>query len=482
MEDFLTSHYYRFRPVSALLDSFHELENQEIYFPTCAELNDPLEGFKDIFWRGDRIIWRNLFRHYLLCLMQSVSLTALAGKEFTLELVANLIFQTDADLPAAPVLSIYTQACETFFNNGSVDVLLDNLSNPEKFVKRAELIFYLTLIHSFAVTTVLQLFEEHGFKLITSTKGAAEYAAKTADNMNSILDLPSFTGDQADELYFIHNNIFQQLSLLQELTSPITDDRRSWLFVIRDFPSHYVTALERLLYPDWHAACFVTDPTQASMWGHYGEGHQGMCLKFRAKPNDTGVASLDLYRATSWGSNNTTGYSYVPHAFEAIEYTAEFPEIDFFASLGRLPVPKLSNFWYAGQNGEHSEIAARVLGGGAQWREDYWRQFPTCYRTKLPQWAHENEHRLILHSIFDDLATKESRKIKYHFNDLTGIIFGIKTTTASKIAAMRIIERKCVEMRRNDFEFWQAHYSRRTRKIEISKLDLIRISPYEAPP
>jgi hypothetical protein len=27
-----------------------------------------MEGFRDIFWRGDQIVWRNLLRHYVLCL------------------------------------------------------------------------------------------------------------------------------------------------------------------------------------------------------------------------------------------------------------------------------------------------------------------------------------------------------------------------------------------------------------------------------
>jgi len=60
---------YRFRPTSALLGGFHELENQEIYFAPARQLNDPLEGYKDLFWRGDEIVWKNFLRHYILCLM-----------------------------------------------------------------------------------------------------------------------------------------------------------------------------------------------------------------------------------------------------------------------------------------------------------------------------------------------------------------------------------------------------------------------------
>ncbi len=57
-------HLYRFRSASALLDQFHELDRQEIYFSSASEQNDPMEGYRDIVWKGDSIAWRNLFRHY----------------------------------------------------------------------------------------------------------------------------------------------------------------------------------------------------------------------------------------------------------------------------------------------------------------------------------------------------------------------------------------------------------------------------------
>ena len=74
-------HYYRFRPTDALLDKRKELENQEIYFAPPEDLNDPMEGFKDLFWRGDEIVWRNFLKHYLLCL-EGTPETTPAGPQF----------------------------------------------------------------------------------------------------------------------------------------------------------------------------------------------------------------------------------------------------------------------------------------------------------------------------------------------------------------------------------------------------------------
>ena len=47
---------YRFRSAKSLLGEYQELEQQEIYFAEPNELNDPVEGFKDMFWQGDEII------------------------------------------------------------------------------------------------------------------------------------------------------------------------------------------------------------------------------------------------------------------------------------------------------------------------------------------------------------------------------------------------------------------------------------------
>jgi hypothetical protein len=45
------------------------------------ELNDPLEGFKDLFWKGDVIVWKNLLRHYLLCFMPGAPFLARSLRE-----------------------------------------------------------------------------------------------------------------------------------------------------------------------------------------------------------------------------------------------------------------------------------------------------------------------------------------------------------------------------------------------------------------
>ena len=55
---------YRFRTIDGLLGKYKELENQEIYFASPEELNDPMEGLRDVFWKGDEIVWKNFIINY----------------------------------------------------------------------------------------------------------------------------------------------------------------------------------------------------------------------------------------------------------------------------------------------------------------------------------------------------------------------------------------------------------------------------------
>ncbi len=108
-------HLFRFRSIHAVLDGFHELENQEIYFSEINELNDPLEGFKNIYWEGDAIVWKNFFRHYILNLLQAIISIYSDEKNFNASILKNFVFTTDEDLDGTKLKDIYKDICENFF-------------------------------------------------------------------------------------------------------------------------------------------------------------------------------------------------------------------------------------------------------------------------------------------------------------------------------------------------------------------------------
>jgi hypothetical protein len=273
--------------------------------------------------------------------------------------------------------------------------------------------------------------------------------------------------------------VFMQTGLLQDSSNNWTPEQAAVMFLTRDFPAYYLELLENLLYPDWHAACFVADPANPSMWGGYADGHRGVCLKFSASANNAGTPSLSLYRVQSWAGTKdgvTANYAYVPHPFEEVKYTHDYPEIDFFASLGTVPLPKLTGFWYAGPGGKLSASAAKIFTNEEEWRRQYWNTFRIGATSKTSEWSHEREYRLVLTSNLQRFDDKPSRKLKYRFSDLAGIGFGMKTTVEDKIRIMKIVAQQCRSEGRTHFDFYQARYSRPAKKIELVPLTLLKMS------
>ena len=62
---------YRFRPARSILEQYHELENQIIHFSPKEDLKDPLEGYINMYWQGDIIAWKGLFKSYINCLQDA---------------------------------------------------------------------------------------------------------------------------------------------------------------------------------------------------------------------------------------------------------------------------------------------------------------------------------------------------------------------------------------------------------------------------
>jgi hypothetical protein len=137
---------YRFRPTAALLDGFHELENQEIYFAPSRQLNDPLEGYKDLFWQGDDIVWKNFLRHYVLCLMQSILQTLESGDDYRVTEGTLPVEMIADDLPAA-VRKSYDAMCEHIFSNKEISRLPKLLAERTSPIRRNELLTLLWPLH-----------------------------------------------------------------------------------------------------------------------------------------------------------------------------------------------------------------------------------------------------------------------------------------------------------------------------------------------
>jgi hypothetical protein len=428
-------------------------------------------------------VWENLLKHYLLCLLQAVldAHTRARGQELTES--DTYVFKNEESLPTQEARDIYHGLCREFFLREEVAPIPELLSARKSPVRHNELISYLRDLHFCALDTVLTTIEDRGYLPLRQQDDPVHVAARRPIIFKKTLDaLQTLEKDHPERPYIaegvsaISNNTWMQLQIINDYNGVSRKVGTEWRTILSAFPKWYVDQLERLLYFDWYTACFVGEPTDAAMWANYGDGHRGVCLKFRTHPNALGNPAITLNGIVGQRSG-TNGLSLfrgnIECQFYKVDYPERFPEIDFFRSFGRLPRPSLKH-WYMDAEGKMSPCGEDTLKEDKNWSEEYWADFVAAMTTKLPDYHNEKEYRLTLHSMITDLSMESSRKLKYRFEELQGIIFGMKTSTEDKLGIVRIIESKYRNEGRSNLELYQADYSLPTGKIEITKLGLVK--------
>ena len=140
---------YRFRSMEYLLgNKYQELERQSIYFASPDQLNDPMEGFRDIVWRGDKIVWTNFFKHYVYCLNASYPLrrTIYDSLDIDADQDANPRTLGRNRLPLQD--QRFNRVWHSFHNLPGVPQMIEALASTDRRIRYRELQFYLIGIQS----------------------------------------------------------------------------------------------------------------------------------------------------------------------------------------------------------------------------------------------------------------------------------------------------------------------------------------------
>lgn len=217
----------------------------------------------------------------------------------------------------------------------------------------------------------------------------------------------------------------------------------------------------------------MSECKNSSVWGHYGANHTGACLIFNTDQHESNHY-LNLRGINGWGSSGPIQGN-IKLQLHPISYAKGFGKIDFFRSLGRLPISTLNSTWY-GLDGKSSECANEIFNNEEEWQKNYWKNFYRDITIKSDDWEYEKEFRLILSSSLDSYSNPGDRSLTYDFSSLEGIIFGIKTSKNDKLSIIKIIEEKCKQAKKNDFKFYQAYYSPTSKLIEHTEMRLLKIS------
>ena len=466
---------YRFRSMDCLLDKYQELEKQTIYFASPDQLNDPMEGLRDIVWRGDKIVWTNFFKHFIYCLLISYLRLEKAGASEELGVDDIPILGRWDQISTPQAQRLFDDIWHKFLNLPKMPEVIEALASSKHKIRYRELECYLRSIQYGYLSQILEPSFAH--ELISESERQQQtevrsYYQRIVQSIPTlIIQRDEVETEEKFDVTFrkieeLNNNdkIIQQLNILNS-TGKLWKNRQ---LMILEFSKIYLNGLERLLWPNWYTACFMKDYRNSSVWGHYGDNHSGACLIFETEKTDESHG-LELSESAGKGVRTIPFYEVI--------YANKPGEIDFFRSIGRTTVEQLIELWYTDAEGNVSECAAHIPRDGeidnddtVAWRKSYWANFYRDITAKTKDWEYEQEYRLILADSLRQFDKEDSRILTYDFNSLKGIIFGLKTSDEHILRTINIIENKCEKYNRADFKFYQAYYSPETgdiRKYEI---------------
>ncbi len=459
---------YRFRPVDRLLGKNRdggELEGTYVYFAPQKDLNDPLEGYRDVFWSGDLIVWRNLFRHYLFILtVRQIQLSTGTLSEDNFPIGASF-----HDQPPS-LKELVNKALKIFTDSPCVSKHIELLAFQARKVSREELLCHFNVLHGFAMACVQKASHPDSPLKEELTLTIPKMFTEALENE---LEGLSSEGDTLEEgirkiLVTISTGVSLRFVYAQWRKGTFNEK----LNIISFFPSDFVRNLEKLNFPDWYVACFMSECTDSSIWGTYGDNHRAVCLKFRTR-GQPGERSIRLRYPSGIDSDGDVSWSMGDMNFRKITYGDSFESIDFFRMLGMLPPPTLFADWYTDEQGRRS-VCADALKNEDEFRRDYWERWIKSTTVKLSDWDRENEFRVVSSS--ESLSDPANRKLEYEFNDLDGLIFGINTPPLHKLELIKAVRDLCLRDNRKEFNFYQARYDTVAKSIAI---DLLPLNPLE---
>lgn len=463
---------YRFRNVKNLLNK-KELENSEIYFAAPEQLNDPLEGHINVYWQGDEVIWRNLFRHYLNCVLLALGLFADAEQK---QKTAEWRFLHIRDPLINGIRAEHIQLRERIFEHEVIGNYIERIAQTPRRIGPYELNAHLEAIHPFVMFACYEWYGEQAnaetnakvpdfSKFFQGAIGRARSSMQIADQLDAACGNDF---EKREEQYKLLMLGAEENSILHYYKSTLDAQDKNRAFVHNDFCRAYVLNLRTLMYPRWFAACFMESCSGEAMWAYYGDSHAGVCLKYKTVLDSASRPSLRINMPV--GFNGNIIFSYVNLQFLPVNYETAHLEQNFFDTLHAVTIPVLNRQWMYDDQGRKSKCGKRTAVEESDWRTAYWKDARYSTSTKTRAWQAEGESRLVYQSDGFNLdVDTELRAMKYDFSSLDGIIFGIRTPATDKIKIIEIIERKCKEASRVGFNFYQAVQTR-TGEIECIRL------------
>jgi hypothetical protein len=251
-----------------------------------------MEGFRDLFWKGDSIVWKNIIINYIKSVERIFILRILLNDEKKIDdndvLVSRDLLYFKSPQYEKSIDEIIKKSFELNFINN----LLGALSKRKSPLRRDELLSYLQLIHPFILDSISEIYFVNGLSNKKMFNQNLDEFKDSIENLNLVLTQIFKKEENAPEILFnIINQYTQSSSLLIQYN--FSNLSPNDFFLISEFPNKFVNKLETTIYPPWYSASFLNDCTNSSIWGYYGN-HKGVCLKFKTtEKNDVKILNLE---------------------------------------------------------------------------------------------------------------------------------------------------------------------------------------------
>jgi hypothetical protein len=474
---------YRFRKTCYLLeDKYQELKKQEIFLSDITSLNDPMEGFYNFIWKGDSIVWSNFLKHYLFCLNHLVILANLSEDEEMIKEISLPVYGSEELFKGKLIAYRFVEICVSFFENSTTIDLISYLTKRDTALNREEVFCLLKLIHLIALDIIIQNQVKHGltknFKPLPKNALYTELIRFLSTLIHELSIEYSQIEQKFNEAFYpqLKNKLLEQDINLLTLINDLPDkNKKRHLFV--EFSNMFLDQITKIIYPDYYVACFTNNPLNASIWGHYGDGQKGVCLNFKTqKLQNREIINLEMVTSVNSDKEQKDVFSrsFRPIKLQKMEYTNQFPSIDFFRSIGQIPQHQVITQWYTDKSGNKSSCGDHFENRElvTVWQKAYWDSFVDNMNKKMKDWEYEEEYRIFQTNSVIDISLYENRKLRYKFEDLDSIIFGIRTPLDDKLKIIDIIKKKCIENKRDSFDFYQANYSSFSGQMEFLKINI----------
>ena len=445
---------YRYRPYKSNENGVNYdktgLINSEIYFSELTELNDPIEGFKDVYFQGDFVIWKNFFKNYIRALLESF-FYAFLSENIAESCFIPIYHVKDKYFDELYEKPWFQKIPTLFVSHPFVSSFIKKLCG--KKITEEQLLFFMQILHPFALDIAFQDFIDNNL-----VKEAPVFIKDQINNIEKIGLSALFSTVNQNSGWFVSelNNIMETLFLFLDNNS-----KNNNKFLFFDYPKLFVSKIKDIMYPPFYVACFTNDPNNSSMWGNYANSHKGICLKFNCDGN------LPLLVPYSWDNRTGMKKGFIPHSIQDIKYSNDLISLNFFENMGNISDAILARLWLVDSDTKQLTSVKTI---NDETRDRHWKYIYDSLSQKTKDWEKEQETRILLTSHLFDLSRKEDRCIKYKFNCLDGIIFGMKTSDFDKNEIIKIIMDKCKNENRTNFNFYQEYYDKEKRCMSYKEV------------